>query len=228
MAHKVLGTAVFCLLTIIAVGCGKSIEQKSVEDAAKKMEDAGKKMEEAMKQGGEGMGEAMKKMGEAFGAATGKKVDPVDFRALKALLPESLPGMKRTKAEGEKAAAMGIHVSKAEGNYQAEGGGSDIEITISDMGTLTGLTAMAAYGWAMTEIDRESESGYEKTTTIGGHKAHEKFDKEGQRGEIDVLVANRFIVEVKGNGIPMDTVKGALSKIDLGKLDAMKGEGVQQ
>ena len=34
------------------------------------------------------MGEAMKKMGEAFGAATGKKVTPVDFRELKALLPE--------------------------------------------------------------------------------------------------------------------------------------------
>ena len=228
MAHEVSRTAVLGLITIIAFGCGKTTEQKTVEDAAKRMEDAGKKMEEAMKQGGEGMGEAMKKMGEAFGAATGKKVDPVDFRSLKALLPESLPGMKRTKAEGEKAAAMGIHVSKAEGNYRSENGESDIEITISDMGTLTGLTAMAAYGWSMTEMDRESDNGYEKTTTIGGHKAHEKFDKEGQRGEIDVLVANRFIVEMKGNGIPMDTLKGALSKVDLGKLDAMKGEGVQQ
>ena len=84
---------VFCLPLMLVFGCGKSVEQKQLEEAGQKMEDAGKKMEEAMKQGGQGFGEAMQKMGEAMTA--GKKVEPVDFRALKELLPESLPGMKR-------------------------------------------------------------------------------------------------------------------------------------
>ncbi|MSO21892.1 MAG: hypothetical protein EXQ58_01280 [Acidobacteria bacterium] len=101
----------FCLVTLSMFGCGQNTTEKQLEEASKKMEEAGKKMEVAAKQGGSGMG-------EAFGAATGKKVTPVDFRELKALLPEALPGMRRTQAEGEKAAAMGLNISKAEGEYE--------------------------------------------------------------------------------------------------------------
>ena len=61
-----------CVL-LLALACGKSVEQKQLEDAGKKMEEAGKKMEEAMKQGGEGFGEAMKKMGEAITTGKGRR-----------------------------------------------------------------------------------------------------------------------------------------------------------
>ena len=209
----------------VTFGCGKSVEQKQAEQAAKNLAEAGKKMEEAMKQGGEGVGEAMKKMGEAM--TSGKKVEPVDFRMLKSLLPESLPGMKRTSATGEKNAAMGINLSKAEAEYQAEGEKGRIDINITDMGSMSGLTAMAAFGWAMTDIDRETDSGYEKTSTYGGFKAIEKYNKSNQDGEIQVLVGNRFSVEVKGYEVTMDQVKAALGKIDLAKLDGMKMQGIQ-
>jgi hypothetical protein len=214
----------FCCVLLLTLACGPSIDQKQLEEASKKMEEAGKKMEEAAKQGGEGFGEAMKKMGEAM--TTGKKVEPVDFRELKSLLPESLPGMKRTDAKGEKTAAFGINVSKAEGTYQAESG-ANIDINISDMGSMSGLTAIAAYGWAMADIDRETDNSYEKTTTYSGHKAHEKYEKSGQHGEIEVLVGNRFVVELNGNQISMDQLKAALGAVDLGKLDGMKMQGVQ-
>lgn len=210
---------------VVAFGCGKSVEQKQAEQAAKNLAEAGKKMEEAVKQGGEGVGEAMKKMGEAM--TSGKKVEPVDFRLLKSLLPESLPGMKRTSATGEKNAAMGINVSKAEAEYQAEGEKGRIDLNITDMGSMSGLAAMAAFGWAMTEIDRETDSGYEKTSTYGGFKAFEKYNKSNQDGEIQVLVGNRFSVEVKGYEVTMDQVKAALGKIDLAKLDGMKTQGIQ-
>ena len=223
-SRSVERSALFCFL-LFSLACGPSIDQKQLEEASKKMEEAGKKMEEAAKQGGEGFGEAMKKMGEAL--ATGKKVEPVDFRELKTLLPESLSGMKRTDAKGEKTAAFGINVSKAEGNYQAESG-ANIDISISDLGSMTGLTAIAAYGWAMADIDRETDNSYEKTTTYSGHKAHEQYEKSGQHGEIEVLVGNRFVVELKGNQISMDQLKAALGKVDLGKLDGMKMQGVQQ
>ena len=38
----------------------------------------------------------------------------VDFRELKALLPESLPGLKRAEAAGEKRSVMGMTVATAE------------------------------------------------------------------------------------------------------------------
>ena len=91
---------------------------------------------------------------------------------------------------------------------------------------MSGLTAMAA-GWAMVDIDKESDTGYEKTTTYKGQKAHEQYTKESQHGEIEVLVGNRFIVEAKGNSVKMDDLKAALGKIDIGKLDGMKTQGVQ-
>lgn len=38
---------------------------------------------------------------------------------------------------------------------------------------------------------------------------------------------NRFVVELNGSQISMDQLKAALGKIDLGKLDGMKMQGVQ-
>jgi hypothetical protein len=52
--------------------------------------------------------------------------------------------------------------------------------------------------------------------------------RPGQHGEIEVLVGNRFVVELKGNQISIDQLKAALGKVDLGKLDGMKMQGVQQ
>ena len=216
----------FCLGILALAGCGQDTTEKRLEEASKKMEEAGKKMEEAAKQGGAGMGEAMKKMGEAFGAAAGKKVTPVDFRELKALLPEALPGMKRTRAEGERSAAMGLNISKAEGRYEKEDG--SIQISLMDMGTLSGMAAMATVGWSLAEIDKETETGYEKTSTYQGYKSHEEYDRSSKDGEVTVLVAERFVVEVRGNNLPMEGIMAALGSIDLGKLAAMKGKGVEQ
>jgi hypothetical protein len=225
-------TALF--LTAFAVvattGC-KSPEQKAAEDAAKNMAEVSRRLDSATKAGNVNIGDAMAAMGAAVGGAVGaanagKKVETVDFHKLKDLLPESLPGMRRTEATGEKNAAMGMQISNAEGRYSNEQGAS-VTIKIADIGSMTGLAGMAAYAWAATSIDRETDTGYEKTATFNGYKSHEKYDKQSKSGELSVLVGNRFTVEANGNGIDMDALKAALSKVDLGKLDGMKGEGVQ-
>jgi hypothetical protein len=38
-----------------------------------------------------------------------------------------------------------------------------------------------------------------------------------------VLIDKRFVVEVKGDGVSMEDLKGMLSKLDLAKLANMKG-----
>jgi len=169
------------------------------------------------------MDEAMKAMSKAMGSSGG--VEPVDFRKLKPLLPESLTGMRRTRSEGQKSAAFGISASVAEAEFKNDADGI-VKVSITDMGSLSGMAAMAV-AWANTEIDSESETGYEKTTTINGRKAHELYEKEGKHGEFTVLVANRFIVETIGDGVKMDAIKGAAGKVDLSKLEAMKMAGVK-
>ena len=101
-----------------------------------------------------------------------KAVDPVDFRDLKALLPESTANLKRTEATGEKTGAMGFTVSMAKGQYLGEGDAS-ISIEIVDTGGIAGMATMAMAAWTMADIDKETATGYEKTTKIEGFKAYE-------------------------------------------------------
>jgi len=219
------------LLTAAAVvttaGC-KSPEQKAAEEATKNMAEVSRRLDSATKTGNVNIGDAMAAMGAAVSGTAngGKKVETVDYHKLKDLLPESLPGMRRTEATGEKNAAMGMQISNAEGRYSNEQGGS-VTLKIADIGSMTGLAGMAAYAWAATSIDRESDNGYEKTSTFNGFKSHEKYDKQSKSGELSVLIGDRFTVEADGNGIDMNAIKDALSKVDLRKLESMKGEGVQ-
>ena len=224
--NRTSGLIGISLALALTTGC-KSPEQKAAEKAAEtfatNMAEAGKKLEDASKTGTANMGDAL---AAAMGAATGgKQVETVDYKVLKEMLPEEVGGMRRTEATGEKTSAMGMQVSSANGRYQSDHGSMTIKIT--DIGSMTGLAGMAAYAWAATEVDRESDTGYEKTSSFNGYKSHEKWDKSSKSGEISVLVGNRFVAEVDGNGVEMDALKDALNKVNLKKLDSMKGEGVK-
>ena len=165
------------------------------------------------------MAKAMQAMGLALNG--GKKVEPVSFRELKALLPEELAGFRRKEIKGEKNGAMGLTISEASARYDGDGA-ANLRIKIADVGSLSGPMAIGLVGWASLEIDRESDDGYEKTTTFSGYKAVEKYRNNGKHGEIKLLLANRFIVEVDGYQVKMDDVKTAAGKLDLKKLEAMK------
>jgi uncharacterized lipoprotein NlpE involved in copper resistance len=174
----------------------------------------------------ENFAENMKNLSESFNE--GKKVNPVDFRDLKSLLPEQIGTLKRTNASGEKSSAMGINISKADADYREEQGNKRIDIEITDLGSVTGLSAFAAYGWYMAEIDKETDDGYEKTFTYKGNKGYEKYNNKYQNGDISVLVAKRFVVEINGDNVSMDEMKAALDMIDIGKLEGMKDFGIEK
>lgn len=212
----------------ITTGC-KSPEQKAAEEASKNLQEVSAKMAEATKNGeAPNMGDAMNALGAAMGAANGgKKVETVDYKVLKDMLPADLPGMKRSEATGEKNAAMGITIANAEGRYKNDDGSQSMHVKITDIGSVTGLAGMAMFAWASTEIDRETETGYEKTSTFNGFKSHEKYDKSSKSGELSTIVGGRFVVEVSGNGVEMNAIKDAVAKVDLKKLEGMKNVGVQ-
>lgn len=187
------------------VSCGGSKEE---EEAAK---EEPKNAVDALQQ----YADKAKEMGDK------KTVDPIDFRELKALLPETTAGLKRTEATGEKTGAMGFTVSMAKGSFGNDAGGS-IRIEIVDTGGIAGMATMAMAAWSMADIDKETSTGYEKTTKIEGYKAFEKYDNEGKNGEINVLVADRFVVNVHGDNVSVDQMKESIKDIDLGKLADLK------
>ncbi|MEW6753400.1 MAG: hypothetical protein AB1505_20820, partial [Candidatus Latescibacterota bacterium] len=151
--------------------------------------------------------------------------EPVDFRALKALLPERLGGLSRSQATGQKSSALGIRASSAEAEYGSEDQEANVHLTITDMGTMTSW-AMLGHAWLNTEVDSETETGYERALKLGGYPAYEEFDQsEGYRsGELTVVVAQRFVVELKGNQVDMDVLRAGAEQIDFGQLEKLKGE----
>lgn len=148
-------------------------------------------------------------------------VDPIDFRKLKELLPESLSGFKRTEISGEKQGAMGFTVSRAEARYTGDDNAT-VKLEILDTGGIAGVASMALAAWTMAEIDKETESGYEKTTKYDGHKAFEKYDSQNKNGELNVLVSDRYVVNIHGDNITIDQLKDVLKDFDLNKLSELK------
>lgn len=147
----------------------------------------------------------------------GKEITSVAGATLKALLPETLAGMKRTSATAEKNQMMGVDMSHAEGEYEGQEGTS-ISLQITDVGNLSGPMKMGMTGWTLAQYDRQTDTGYEKTSTYSGFKGVEEYDNESKSGTIRVFVPERFIVELNGNGVTMDTLKQALSQVDLKKV----------
>jgi len=216
MSSKIISIFILSILFILW-GCGKSSENQP--DEKQKTESEDKTGIKSLDDFVDNMKEVQKNMEE------GKKYEVVDFRELKELLPESVGDLKRRNTQGEKNTSMGFTISHAEANYSTEDGSQNIDIEITDLTGASGLAGLAAWGWSMADIDKETETGYEKTTKYKGHKAYEKYDNEYQDGSIEVLVSGRYMVSVQGNNVPMEIVKKAVNEIDIGKLEAMKEAG---
>ncbi len=183
----------------------------------------------------ESLADALEQAGEAIdevlGGEGGTVKEAVDFRELKDLLPEKVDGLERTSSEGERNSVLGMQFSNAQGRY--EDGDERIEISISDLGTLSGIAKIPFTAWLQTEVDRESDRGFERTRKFrsGGkeYPSHEKFEGTGDEGncEIQVWVAERFIVSIEGRNVAMDQCEDARDEISFRQLDRMKDVGTE-
>ncbi len=145
--------------------------------------------------------------------------ETIDPKKLKELLPTDADGLDRKESSSEKTATMGFGISTAYGRY-SDDKDQNIDINIIDAAG-TGLAMMGMAAWTMASVDKETDNGYEKTTEYEGYKAYEKYDTKNKDGEISVMVANRYIVEVKGRGVGIDKIKATLKDIDLDKLKGL-------
>jgi hypothetical protein len=227
-----VGAALAVVGALLGGACGKSAEQKqaeetarAVEEAAKKMEEAGKKLEEAGKEmeksgqaGAESMAKGLEAMAQGFGALAGaqngKTVEPVSFKELQTAFGV-LPGWEMGKPTGERMTAP-VTFSSAKVTYRK--GDAEIRATLTDSGFNQLL--FIPFTMAMTAgYERETESGYEKSTSVAGFPGMEKWDSDGKAGEVSAFVNKRFILQLEGSNLEDTKVLHELAKAtNLGKL----------
>ena len=185
---------------------------------------ASKELDAAQKSGDQAAQQAA--MGKMMGAVTGNdgSVQALPADQVKAFLPETLLGLKRTSSSAERTNAMGMQVTEARAEY-GDGDGRDVTLEVSDMGTAKGLMAMA--GAMAPEEEKSTDHGYEKTYTADGRLTHEAWDDASKNGEYSVVVGQRFTVKANGNANSIDDLKQAVASVDLGKLEALKDQGVR-
>jgi len=194
-----------------------------LEALGRKLEESGAKMERAQKSGDTAAetAAAFEGLGTLLGG--GKRVEPVAIDQLKPLVPEQFAGMARQSSNAERNGMAGITVSKAEATY-GDGAGHSASLEITDSGGATGLLGMAS--WAALQGERENDQMSERTERVGGRLVHQRMSKTGGTHEYNVVIADRFIVSAKANGIEFGALRNAVGALDLQKLEAMKGVGV--
>ena len=190
-----------------------------MEQFAKKMEEAGKKMEAAEKSG-----DPNKQMEAALGAlgtalSGGKGVEPVQLDQIKPFVPESFAGLPRTSTRSERSGAAGFMVAKAEGSY-GDASGKRVDLEVVDTGGMAGLMGLAS--WAGIQGEKETDDRLERTRKEGNRMVHEEVSKRGGRNKFALVLADRFVVSARGDGVDINTLKSAVASLDLGKLESLK------
>ena len=130
---------------------------------------------------------------------------------LEAFLPEPLKGWTAEAATSQAAgnAMMGGGIS-AERSYTK--GDSSVKINIvADSPLLQGVMMMMG-----NPMFAASDGG--KVERIGGQKAVIKYTPADKNGDIKIVVANRFLVTVEGNGITDADLKEYAKAIDYTKM----------
>ncbi|MBO9543162.1 Yip1 family protein [Caulobacter sp.] len=159
--------------------------------------------------------EAVAKRAEELSKNPGKAASP---EALKALLPASAAGFTRASVETTSSGTDQAQIVVATGQYEKENGGS-FRLTITDLGPVAGLTALAAgMGGHAT---RETADEYEKTATVDGRLTTEQWNRQSNSGKYSVVVGDRFAIEADGSAGSVDELKQAVRAVDAGRLEVM-------
>ncbi len=235
------GILALILALALAGGCGRSEEQKAAEKAAEDARQAAESVKKAAEAavtagaaaaagaaagaagaaaGLEGFAKAMEGMAGAMAGKTpdGKPVEPVSFRDLQTALPE-VSGWEREQPRGER---MTIPISFSQTEVSYSKGDSQIEVKIVD----SVFSQLLIAPWTMfltAGYEKETSDGYEKSVTLGGNPGFERWNSANKDGELNLVVAKRFLVTIDGNNITDTKVlQEFASKVDTGKLASLK------
>jgi hypothetical protein len=220
-----LATAPFLAMsTALSPGSTVTYDKDSaagkLDEFTRKMEEATKKMEAAQKSGdtGKQMEAAMGALGTALSG--GKGVEPVQLEALKPFLPETFAGMPRTSQRADRSGVAGLMAAKVEAEYSD--GNKRVDLEVTDTGGAAGLMGLAAWAAVGASSESENDQRIERMRRDGNRLYREEVSKRGGTNNYSVILADRFVVSVEGQGVDINTLKSAVASIDLKKIESLK------
>lgn len=173
-------------------------------------------IKEGIEEGMDGLKDALGQIKKSISKdKDGKEVELINFRELKELMPDEIAGIERTSNSGETSGAFGFKISKAEAKYKD--GDQRVNIEIID-GAGIGFAMLGMAAWTTAEIDKETDDGYERTTTFEGYKAFEKWDSKREKAELAFLIDDRFIVSVNSRKVSIEKLKKDIGRMKFRKL----------
>jgi hypothetical protein len=145
-------------------------------------------------------------------------IDPVHFSKLIEVLPEAPNGLAPDEPRGENNEIGDFKISSAERRYRAK---DERTLTVKIIDHAHHSQFYAPFFMA-TQIKNQSTEGYQKGVTIDGNPGVEKYQKAGKSGDLTILVAKRFLIEIRTTNAPPEFLREVYGKIDAKKLAALK------
>jgi len=197
------------MLSLIVVACKKENNPlNKIKEATTKVKEAKHGLENVNEiiKGAEDLEKNIEKLSE---------LTPVTKEQIKAWMPKELNDLKRT--EYNIGGVMGISTFKLTFKGDAD---KKINITISD-GAGKGSAIIAMFSMMQNmEIDKENESGYERTQTFDGQHTLVKYQsaENYEKSTLQCLFNNRFGVEATAWKMTPDELWSYLKALNLENL----------
>ncbi|CAN5150156.1 hypothetical protein BH11PSE2_BH11PSE2_04740 [soil metagenome] len=147
--------------------------------------------------------------------ATPVVAPPSSGEQLQVLMPEDLKGgFVRQEVGSSSTGAAGVAMASSKAVYAK--GASRITLEVTDMSSAGAVAA--AFN---ARSNRETPTGYEKVGPVNGRVTTEAYDRSQHGGRYSVLVANRFLVEAKGEQVTIGDLSAAVTAVDFARLESM-------
>lgn len=206
-------------IAVLMSACGGS-----TDEATKQIQKAAEEIQKSVGSGrgvqgvSKGLEDLARGMSSMANDPNAKPVDPMTIDALKTALPD-LSGWEKGKPTGER---MTSPVNYAEAKVTFTKGESALDVKIVDSAMNRLLIAPFSMFLAVG-YEKETDHGYEKGVKVGEYPGWERWDGEGKEGELNAIVAKRFIVQIEGRNIENTRVlHSTMENINLKKLSETK------
>lgn len=141
---------------------------------------------------------------------------------LKSILPEMMMDLKKTKTESKMTSDLGIMALKVAAEYQSADGKETIILSLTDLGRDLKISSLHVLSWYGTDVNRDSLDQIEHTTIYSGYRLFEQYYPDDRIGELQLIVAQRFLIDIDGYGVSFDALRKSLQYIDLKKVEGLK------